>query len=378
MRTFLLPLVSSVLFTALLFSTSCKVPDPTSSIDDAIAVLDAGIEKITLQSQNWQTTLNEVLDGLPDDMAIAKDQTTQLLDESIGAASSNIICVVDAIPTRAVRGLERIKAELLNNPLPAIIPTVCQTSLSVIDLNLPEINRRKIILNGYDFDSGNLLSLELRRSDGSSLPLSNRLSKQSNYQYTVNIASMDPTLETYDKLVVMFEDQLLSEFSILPKITPQPIISTIGFIPASLSQLCPSHVSGDREFGGNGPDVQAEAELIIVNDKEVHVRVYFNAKETKSDWTEAEGEWTFKIFPTSSNPAPSSTYRIRRILSSTMSSASYRDNDHSVDVPSVSGGLVSRFECVGDTGGDDVGNCNGNDDANLSVFFNQVRIEIED
>lgn len=358
---------------------SCKKVDKViDSVDNAVAVLDEGIEKITLESQSWQNTLDEVLAQLPETVHNTKEEVSQLLNESIGAASSNVICVIDAIPSRVIRGLEIAKARLLGQALPVVVPTVCQTGLSVIDLNLPEIARRKIVINGYDFQNGDLLQLQLRKNDGTTTPLANRLSKQSNYQYTINIADMDATLASYDFLVLLFEDKLISEFSIIKVIEPEPEIFTLSFIPSIPAKLCPSHIGGDREFDGNGPRVQTNAQIFIVNQKEIHVRVFLNAKETQSDWTEAEGEWTYKIFPTLVAPAPSNTYKITRILSSASSSASYTDNDHSVDIPSVSGGLVSRFECIGDTGGNDVGNCNGNDDVNVTVIFNQVRIEIED
>ena len=50
----------------------------------------------------------------------------------------------------------------------------------------------------------------------------------------------------------------------------------------------PPHVAGDAEFNGNGPSVYVKVKFSISNNSVVY-SVYFKAKETKSDWTEASG-----------------------------------------------------------------------------------------
>lgn len=50
----------------------------------------------------------------------------------------------------------------------------------------------------------------------------------------------------------------------------------------------PPHVAGDAEFNGNGPSVNVKVRF-TVNDNTLLYSVYFKAKETKSDWTEASG-----------------------------------------------------------------------------------------
>ncbi len=50
----------------------------------------------------------------------------------------------------------------------------------------------------------------------------------------------------------------------------------------------PPHVAGDAEFDGNGPSIYAKVKFSI-RDNTVVYSVYFKAKETKSDWTEASG-----------------------------------------------------------------------------------------
>ena len=143
------------------------------------------------------------------------------------------------------------------------------------------------------------------------------------------------------------------------------------FAGPTFRNLCPRHVGGDREFGGHGPDVQASARLQITADgRGVDAVMSLHATETQRDYTEARGTFRRRVLT-----APNG-FTVRRILSSTTSSATYRDSNHDIDRPRVVGGLVRQFEIMGDTGGNDVGNCT-NDDVFMNVHFNQVRVLID-
>lgn len=144
----------------------------------------------------------------------------------------------------------------------------------------------------------------------------------------------------------------------------------ITFTPGPYTRLCPSHIGGDREFAGHGPNVTASAQLRIVDEKRIFVDLHLHEKETRSDWTECLGNWTYLVYTAPGN------WQIQSILTDISSTTSYRDTDHDLDRPPVSGGrLVSIFEIMGDTGGNDVGNCT-DDDAYLNVYFNEVRVKI--
>jgi hypothetical protein len=52
--------------------------------------------------------------------------------------------------------------------------------------------------------------------------------------------------------------------------------------------FAPPHVAGDAEFNGNGPSVYVKVKFSI-RDNSLLYSVYFRARETKSDWTEASG-----------------------------------------------------------------------------------------
>lgn len=144
---------------------------------------------------------------------------------------------------------------------------------------------------------------------------------------------------------------------------------TMTIQPKPLHNLCPRHVNGDREFSGNGPEVRANAYLFTTNrGKDLKVRVYLKARETKRNWTTAERSWTFPIWSAPFGKkivgwTPNGTARTH-----------YVDQNHQLDIPSITGSnLVRRFEIKGDTKGNDVGNCT-HDDVYMNVHFQPVSI----
>ncbi len=141
---------------------------------------------------------------------------------------------------------------------------------------------------------------------------------------------------------------------------------------AGATRLCPTHVGGDREFGGHGPDVWANANLAIESDGAwVSQKFYLRGLETRPDRTEAKKDWRFKLWT-----APQG-HKIVEILSSKHSDTYYRDTNHQLDYPPVNNGnLVARFEINGDTNGNDVGNCTL-DDMYMNVFLNEVSLKVK-
>lgn len=360
----------------LLLSSCNQVDDISGNLDDAIRVLDNGIDRISGESQSWRYALEEVRATLPEGFHNIKEEVGMLLNEGLGSSTSSIICIVDAVPNRMVRGLEGMKASLLGfNSAPAP-PTVCQTSMAIIDMNLPEFSRRKLILNGYDFTNWELLKLELFALDANeTLDITTRLSKQSNYQYTINLAGIDDLLFKHHSLRVIFNKEIISEFSIIKENAPERY--TLDFVPNDLLQYCPDHIAGDDKLGSDDTEVAVSAEIFTVNQTEIWVHLSYHIYEPAGDLTEARSDWQVKIYPTSDLEPPVGDYKITRILSPTFASANYVDDDETVDLPVVQGNLVRTFRCQADTDGGDLGHCEGDDSSNLSVVFNPVRIEVE-
>lgn len=141
------------------------------------------------------------------------------------------------------------------------------------------------------------------------------------------------------------------------------------FTPEAFTRLCPELIGGDKDFKGHGPRVEARATLSIRNNStEVWVDLYLHAKETTKNWTEAEGRWEEKLWT-----APAGMV-IHKIKTDIESNTSYNDSNHELDKPAIRGGsLVKQFEIMGDTEGNDVGNCTDND-VYMNVYFNPVKV----
>ena len=89
------------------------------------------------------------------------------------------------------------------------------------------------------------------------------------------------------------------------------------------------------------------------------------------DWTEAEGSWTFPVYN-----APSGWW-IDCVETDVYSEANYTDTDSSPDRPRPVGDLVDSFITMGDSRGNDVGNCT-KDDVYVTVNFNQVTVRLKE
>lgn len=161
----------------------------------------------------------------------------------------------------------------------------------------------------------------------------------------------------------------------------KPTVHT--FTPSPVIRFYPSErIAGDKEFSGNGPEVWAEAEVYINgNNKELMLRKFFRARETRSDHSEGrKTEVTTLLY------APPGK-KFHKIVSHKSSKGHYVDNDGALDILSstqcneenctFAGDLVNRFEIIGDTPGDDL-NQNGDHDCNLDIYFNPITYELVD
>lgn len=165
--------------------------------------------------------------------------------------------------------------------------------------------------------------------------------------------------------------------------------SIIQFVPSTIGPYCPKKLlSGDREFGGHGPEIWAWVKLRVVNKRMIYADTYLHARETTSDWSETEGNWSKLIYT-----APAGT-EIIDIPSGKYSEVHYVSKPgvnaftprglveaiggaRGTDVPFKDDGLVSRWNIVGDTGGDDIStddNCN--DDTQVAIQLNPVKVKL--
>ncbi len=152
----------------------------------------------------------------------------------------------------------------------------------------------------------------------------------------------------------------------------------------SVGVLCLNElVRGDRDFGGNGPRIQSTVRLQLNEGKtRLHAVIDFNARETGGDRSETRGTWVNELYT-----APAGM-KIAGILTSTESSVDFVSRaagfeiggcgDGEVHTPSITGGLVSQMEIIGDTGGADI---SSDDDCSCdtqirSIDFNRIQLAL--
>lgn len=134
-------------------------------------------------------------------------------------------------------------------------------------------------------------------------------------------------------------------------------------------KFIPTHTRGDKDFHGHGPQVNVSAWLRIVNQNQLWVRLWMRAKETKSDWTTAEGSVDYFVY----NGAYEGVGRITRLISDPYSYNSYTDTNHSDDTLTLPPyELIDKFIVTGDTYGNEAGTKTG-----VTAYFNPIEFEYE-
>jgi hypothetical protein len=140
--------------------------------------------------------------------------------------------------------------------------------------------------------------------------------------------------------------------------------------PQSITRLCPTHVSGDREYAGHGPEVMASAELSWeYYPVELRLLLTMTQVETRADWSAAFLQTVFPIYHTSGKI-------ITYVWNAKRSEVNYTDTDHDVDWFYPADNLVEAFAIMGDTSGNDIGNCTA-DDAYLSVYLEPIWVWVQ-
>ncbi len=199
--------------------TSCKrIDDLNANLSNAIGVLDTGIDMMNSQSSSWRETLEYVYDNMPEAMHHVKEDIQVLISESMGGVASTIICIADAVPTRVLNQLIRMRTKLEDGYVARICATVCETNINEIDLREPYYVYDKLAIFGYDFPVNERMFIVLRSTDGqeTGIPADVRLSKLSNYEIVISLAGLESLLSQYNKLIFMCDNTVISEFLIIP------------------------------------------------------------------------------------------------------------------------------------------------------------------
>lgn len=141
--------------------------------------------------------------------------------------------------------------------------------------------------------------------------------------------------------------------------------------PYAFPRLCPEHLSGDREYAGHGPEVWARVWLCTGNNAtELYVHLGMYQRETQSDWSRALLQKQLQLYRTPAGQV------IRLIWNATISEIYYIDTDHALDRFFPTDTLAQEFQIMGDTRGNDIGNCTA-DDAYLTAYLDTIWLWVE-
>ena len=368
-----------ILLAALVLS-DCGIGKITNSIDQAVNVIDRGIDNINHDSTRWQSTLREVADQLPKDVqSTIRNEMSQLVERSIAKTGVEFRCDVDFLAQRAKQGLERIKAMLLNQQPGPVSPSFCHVSPGTLNINAPPQSRSTIELAGYDMDQndqkGHTLKVFLFSDrTGESIPLTeDRIGRTTHYLLTLNVTGSD--LETLirnkqiSKLRVSWNDTAagLPEVLVIQRVAQRKTVT----VPLGEITHVPSRAGGDADFdtdGGNPLDYSVTGESRVDGNR-IMVRVHLRGRERQPDNTTVDSWTDWQV----AYNAPLGW----KIVSCTPLGGSNRSGsitDHGVlSLKLPQGEVVSRFEIFGDRPDDEAGSY-----TRVIVFFNPATVVLEE
>lgn len=230
----------------------------TNSADEAVAILQQGIDTLGQQSADWQQVVKDTSDKL-----IKAGQTTIANEVTnsgkaiVATAGIETRCTVDHLRERVREDLIRIKASITKEKV-VLIPAVCGPTPDHIDMSLAPTRRSNLSVDGYNLDVAKL-KLLLENTGAAPLDVTSALARTSPYLVTVNLgANGVPLSAKSSKLVLRWVDgnKDLSQVNI---IQPPPTPPTPA--PITVTALKFTYWTGDEDKDDRATDVGAKVFL---------------------------------------------------------------------------------------------------------------------
>lgn len=363
-------------------ASGSKCVFPVDEIQEAINKIDRGIDVIHGESDKWNSTVRDIADNFPKEAKeLVRNELTQLVQRSIMSAGVEFRCETDFLANRAIQGLLRIKAILKKEKPPEIVPSFCQISPSVLDLNVPPASRSTVVIAGYDMDQkdakNNLLKYVLY-SDITKQKIdvdNSRVGRTTHYENIINASGSDWEKMLKDnkitKIQLFWNDTKIDSAEVLI-ISKKPQKKEIAGVNLGEISLTPKHVRGDADFNVHNDKpmsfhVIGEAKI---EDDKIMTRIYMNAREERPDWTQVEAwsEWN------TAYTAPHG-WKIISFAPQKKSERKGLINQNGARKENLpSGELVTIFNINGDRDGNEAGTWTGV----TATFNNQVKIRLEE
>lgn len=143
--------------------------------------------------------------------------------------------------------------------------------------------------------------------------------------------------------------------------------------PESLRLRATQRTRGDGDFDGNGPNMYLYAFLYVANQYQIGLKFTVRFQETRRDWTTYEGSFSGIVYDVRNQGG---RYKVLNVITPAFSKVERLEGygEHSLG-PYGMEGIVREAVAIGD---EDGGVFGGNDQPEVTVHFNSVRIEVED
>jgi hypothetical protein len=409
----------SALIAVLLLSGCGITAQFDSSVDKAVLTLEKAIRDLGNANADWQEILNDALEEIPDELqSTIGFEVNRTLQNAISASGSEVKCIVDFLRDRVREDLIRIKASLLNQEVPPLMPVFCAVeSVDYAKVKGAEKEQRQnnLLIYGYNFDSKNPVEIVLlERTQGQGLlddiiddvpdldlaperrlQLPERLREvdvdenlylavKNHYEMELNLGSHGvPLSENSQFFSFRWEGSEMSRTPIIHPFLPLCETKEVSAQPQVVTYVPPFiEGSGNRDFNGDGPHVSVEVELFPTNLTQFDITISMSARQTSNEVIASGG------FPVTYTVAPGtaaggyevyenvisvpSGYVIQEVLTPLRNGIEYTDDDHASDNYAPMGfGPASHFEIDGDTDGDEAGT-----DTKVTVTFNRIEYRI--
>lgn len=336
-------------------------------------VIDEAIVKMTQQSGDWKSVLQETMEKLPKDaQSFVRVELQNTLDRSVAAAGSEVRCVIDFVGERTRQTLIRLKARLLGQAAEPRRPVFCSVVPPMISMadRTADPNRIQVVeLYGYDFDAEPPMQVMLSNNNQTVEVNPNTLTRQTHYHLTLNLGANGVPLGRDSQMItVRWNGASVSQIPVVQPHTPKCRTQVVPVDNVGTRLVRAVREQGDLEFWGRGPTVEAGARL---SNREafVEAEVWITAIETSGgDNTIGRGKEVFTVY--SAPPG----WKVLHLVTPAEDIITYTDtNWEKDDHPRGGNGPVRLFETWGDTHGNDLNEPEG---ARVLAYFNRIQVEI--
>jgi hypothetical protein len=370
------PILLSSMFIVLLSASGCSWWDDLmnninwaereySNTEDT---LNRAIADINANSQNWQRIMQKAIDDINPKERQVRQDLEELMQRGVHTAGIEARCDICYLGDMLVQGLQRIEAKIKNQPVPPLKPFICDVSPSAIDMNLDPNRRNNVEIYGYNLDMSWLKLYHIMETG--QVDETPQFTVTSPFKRVINLGANGIALVPNSVKIRM--DLGNGENRDIPIIQQWPdICVTRDFnTGASSIQVIPSRTGpGDKEFDGHGPCIRATAQIYTAeNGTQLRAVVNVDMWECPDDMTKIHKDYTEgigmedRVLYTTEHDEE--IVEIRTPVSATLEYIGHGTQPQS----KTDSGLVSRWNMLADTDGDDVGK------SYVTVTFNPVHL----